>query len=338
MRPLSTVVATLLMFGPLAAAASAQDAESCGVCHRSVHQDWLQSRHSLAWKSENFQAQMQRFGSPEFCGRCHAARTIWEDVNLRGREGQLEAAPAPKDYVPELRDKADFRKDTPEDGVTCGSCHFVEVQWPTRSSGEFLGPYHSEAGHAGKKTAQFESYALCGTCHGRQRDDYLPKSPAELTGFHHLGNHPFRFEANQETPCGSCHMPRREERLVQLKVFKTLPARQVGEHTFSGNRYQQLADALTFSLERSEGGGSLVVTNAKLGHVPRTSAETHYRILLSNKEGETSQTVEFSEAAKLEPGQSLRIPLEFAPGKSVHLDFLKRNEDGFEEKLFSKIL
>lgn len=323
----------------LSAPAFAQDSESCGVCHRSVHKDWLQSRHSQSWKSEEFQAQMKRFGSTEFCGRCHAPQSIWQQVNLRPEKALLSAPDPdsePQEYTPELRDVPEARSDGLDDGVNCNSCHFVEVLWPTGKSDEFLGPYHSEVGHGGKKASAFESFQFCGSCHGRAAADYRPEGASNLDGFHHLQTAPLAFAVGS-SDCGRCHMPRREEKLVQLSVFKTAPLRKVGEHTFSGNRYEELAESLALSLETDQGGPVLVVRNDGVGHPPKTSADTGYRLVIRWR-GQT-QTAELEGADRLQPGQSLHIPLDFDPhGGSVEVELRRTTAAGFEEALFTRTL
>lgn len=315
----------LLSFGSIAG----QGADACGVCHRELHDEWLQSRHSQAWKSESFQAQLQAFGSSEFCGRCHAPQSVWQQVELELKENVKlggNRRPDTKDFQEVLAKELTARSENLEDGVSCASCHYVEVLWPGGSADEVLGPYHSEVSHTGKSSTAFQSFQLCRSCHGRDPNIYLPPQGAG-SGYHHSRNFPIEFAS--ENDCGSCHMPPREETLVQLRVFKDLPKRRVGEHTFSGRRYAALAEALEFSLDE----GSLRIRNQGIGHAPKISNDTSY--LLRIHSGDQVQEVTLDDPTQLQPGESLSIPLEVSQ-TPLTVEFFRIGENAFKEALFSR--
>lgn len=314
----------------------AQDSsEGCSVCHRTHYKQWLQSPHALAWKSPEFQAQMKTFGSPEFCGRCHAPASIWRQVNMRPAEGET----APEDFVPELLKRPATAREVGDEGVNCASCHFIEVLWPWGDADETVGPYHTERGHQGRPAEAFESFRLCGTCHGRERSDYRPSGVSEGGGFYHNQNRAFEFAVG-ESDCTVCHMPASQAKLTQLSVFKNLPERTVREHTFIGNRYQKLADHVDFALQPD---GALLITNRGVGHPIRVKLSTALvlevtQIRDGRPVGET--TLDFPIAPELGAGASRLIPLhlELEKGDSVRTELIRRGPGDFRESLLEKRL
>ncbi len=318
----------------------AQDSsEACSVCHRNHYQQWLQSPHAAAWKSESFQAQMKTFGNPDFCGRCHAPRSIWTQVNMRTGEGELESGLAADDYRPKLGPRRRARMETLEDGVNCGSCHFVEVLWPWGTANETLGPYHTERGHGGKPVPSFDSFELCGACHGRPAEDYRPSGLSAEAAFYHNEAEPFQF-ASGKIDCTVCHMPSSEDRLATLRVFRDLPARTVREHSFIGNRYQLLGERLDFALENA-GGAVLMVSNRGVGHPVRVKQSTMLQLevrLIHNGRPNGEVTIDFPMAPELGLGESRPIPLGFSPekGDTVLVELVRKGPKDFREKLVEK--
>lgn len=329
------LTAVFIAWGMTGGQAVAQLAQDCSVCHRSIHKDWLQSSHSKAWNSERFQAQLQQFGKKEFCGTCHAPATVWKSVDLMPGE-------QPTAFKAVLTNKLSFRAEVPEDGVTCTSCHVIEVVRPQGKGTDFVGPYHSTAGHAGTEVSEFTNYRLCATCHGRPPTDYLPEVAPASREFHHIEAVDFDF-AFDEADCASCHMPKRQERLVQLRAFQNLPERHVGEHSFSGQRYQRLSTGLEFSLSQEGSQTVLLLTNAKIGHPLKISPDTSYRIDLSRMQGDEAvetQPVDLTEANGLGQGQTIKIPVPFqdlAPG-SLRVDLYRKEGEMWQAKVFSKRL
>lgn len=327
-------MAVLTIWSMAGRQAQAQMARDCSVCHRSIHQDWLKSNHSKAWKSERFQSQLKQFGNNEFCGSCHAPASVWKQVDMVGSEEQ------PASFQALLAKRAPWRNESPGDGVSCTSCHYIEVLRQRSKGSEFIGPYHSTAGHGGNEVADFRSFHICSACHGRPAEDYLPPSAPSSSGFHHLGAIDFDFDFERSN-CPDCHMPARQEKLVQLKAFANLPERRVGEHSFSGKRYQQLATGLEFTLNREGGRTMLLISNARIGHPMRISPDTSYRIDLSRMKGEEAvetKPVDLSEAHTLTLGRTMRIPVPFenlAPGE-LQVDLFRKEGDLWQAKVFSK--
>lgn len=311
----------------------AQRPQDCAVCHRSIHQDWLQSRHSKAWKSPTFQTQLKQFGNREFCGSCHAPEAVWKRVDMQPGLGETPT------FQALLANRATFRGEYAEDGVACSSCHFIEVIRPKQKGTDFIGPYHSTAGHGGTEVADFRSFRLCGACHGRPPADYQPGSTAR-PGFHHSETRDFDF-AFEKSDCAGCHMPARQETLVQLKAFKNLPERRVGEHTFAGKRYQQLDRGLELTLAKEGAATVLSITNAKIGHPLRISTDTSYRIdfsLMKGDEAVETRSVPLEQAESLRLGETLKLKVPFdnpAPG-ALQVEMYRKEGELWETPVLTK--
>ncbi|HSR67480.1 MAG TPA: hypothetical protein VLU25_06025 [Acidobacteriota bacterium] len=312
-------------------AAYAQRAQDCGVCHRKTHREWTRSAHSKAWSGENFQAQLERFGNARFCSSCHAPETVWKQADLIPDKGE-----EPPPFQALLATRAPGRESDLEDGVSCASCHFIEVLRPSGHGNDFLGPFHTDAAHSGIEVADFRSFRLCSACHGRAAEDYRPGGSPDPE-FHHANARAFQF-AFGKSDCGSCHMPARQERLVQFASFKHLPERQVGEHTFSGERYDMLQEALVMVLE----GSTLRITNAKVGHPLQVWPTSRYRIEIARMEGDTAVETtsrDLDQAARLELGDTVEVSVPFPAGDpgGIRIKIFHRRGEESEVEVASQI-
>ena len=77
---------------------------ACGVCHRTVYNEWAESLHARAWTNANVRNATKDF-ELESCRPCHSPRSVFETG--------FDRAPA-------------FRDFNHEDGVHCLSCHGLE--------------------------------------------------------------------------------------------------------------------------------------------------------------------------------------------------------------------
>lgn len=315
MRSLLTLTAVIL-FVP--SAAFAQNAEACGVCHSTHLSQWSQSAHSQAWKSERFLAQVQAIGKPEFCASCHAPASVWQEVNLNPQapaqvEG-VEAALPPS--VPEFQAILALipmaRKSDWEDGVNCAGCHSIPVFSPAGRGEEFVGPYHATEGHGGKPVDAFVEMRLCGSCHGGDPAHFIPEGVSLPADYHHRAAVPVRFEIDS-SDCSGCHMPRKTGRLVQLRSFRQLPQREVGNHAFESGRWEALADAIAFEVA----GDRLKITNQKVGHPLQINPGHSYSIQVVTMQGRQEKgrhEEKILGPGKLAMGESMELTLPFAVG------------------------
>lgn len=323
----------------LGAEALAQDAQTCGVCHQTIHAQWLKSRHREAWTSTRFQAQMLQAGSAEFCGTCHIPQSIWLPADLK---------PSSPDQPPpslqlQLREKLAARQTERNDGVYCNTCHSIEIARAKAKSNELVGPYAAvSASHPGIQAVEFSTFKVCGTCHGRAPEEYMPHpSQADASYYHSRSwNYELKFG---ESDCARCHMPHRQQTLVQLKVFKDLPVRALGEHTFSGRAYSSLGDALGMEIKWKEGVAHFVLTNTALGHALKVCPETEYRLVVVRLE--KGKVIEINplqnfQPELLKPGESVEFPLAYGgpPGLSFQVELFVKKAALPEERILQKVV
>jgi hypothetical protein len=303
------LVATLLFGAPLLG----QTSEACGVCHSRHLGEFKQSPHARAWTGETFQAQLASMGTADFCAGCHAPTSVWRELDTRAREDaepsdqlETEAAGEP---APALAPVPAARADTREDGVSCGSCHLVQVFSPAGRREDFVGPFHTAEGHGGVAVEEFQTHRMCGSCHGRETADYNPPGATPGADYHHAGAVAVSF-SHGASDCWSCHMPRQTARLVQLRTYRDLPEREVGRHTFEGERYEGLGASLEFVTS----GGSLRITNRGVGHPVRVRADTTYRLEVTASRGGTQvgkHEAEILDVGGLPLGDTLEVALPF---------------------------
>ena len=136
----------------------AQGAEACGVCHSKILSEWQGSPHARSWSSERFQSELQKTKHEEFCAKCHAALSIWEQVKIEASsEGAGLLTPTvtePVEYTAVLAEIPSARPDTLEEGDNCGGCHLIQVFSPAGNRSDFVGPYHTAEGHAGREAGE----------------------------------------------------------------------------------------------------------------------------------------------------------------------------------------
>ncbi len=329
------LAAALLGMAFLTVDVGAQSAEACAVCHRDIHDQWQESRHAQSWKSQIFQAQMKSFGSERACGSCHAPSSIWQQLELTpsDRSGQLASFDALLEEKPKYRGA-----ETADEGVTCSSCHVIEVVRPDSKGPDYIGPYHTTEAHQGNEVVDFKNYQLCSSCHGRAPSDYA--AGTQDADYHHQTVLEYDF-AFGKVDCANCHMPREEARLVQFAGYRHLPERMVGEHRFVGKRYQELQTALEMTVSTQGGKTTLSLTNARIGHPLRINAKTSYRLEMSLMSGDSaveSASVDLAQAASLDLGETIRLEVPFptAPTSTLKVELFRREGELWEAKVFTK--
>jgi hypothetical protein len=202
-----------------------------------------------------------------------------------------------------------------------------------------VGPYHTELGHGGRVAKAFDSFELCGSCHGQAANEHISESRTPGPTFHHSQDLPVQFSG--EVDCAGCHMATSKGKLVQLSVFKEAPERTLREHSFGGNRYQMLDGALDFQIE--DGQSALILTNRGVGHAPQISPTLRYVLVVSRLQGRSvaeKHEEELAEARSWGPGQDLQVALPFAYGGAgtLRIELFRKMADGFQEKLFTRTL
>ena len=196
-------------------------AKRCADCHAQIYEEWKESRHYRAWKSENFRRESENYGKVK-CLSCHAPHQVGPEKK------------------PVLR--AEFR----EDGVHCVACHFKEetrsmhgplkVWSPPHPSTQDLDYTKSEF-CAGCHRETYKEWKLakvrksCQDCHmpSLGKKDLIQKFPFYLF---HLAKRrtSHRFPAQKAKPEDiEVHLKGKELILVNVGVPHNLPTADQGD-------------------------------------------------------------------------------------------------------------
>ncbi|HEY7371492.1 MAG TPA: multiheme c-type cytochrome [Polyangia bacterium] len=169
---------------PIDAGAPAADklrAAACIGCHRSVHADWAQSRHGLAWTNAVFQREYK--DRPlDWCVHCHAP-LVEQFAEVKRGGGPLA-----------------------DEGVNCAVCHIRQGRIVARNQSP-ASPHDTDA------RADFGGPGYCAGCHQFSFPTIDPdpegKGPGRVTGY---TEHPMQDTVNQhargphaDKECLGCH-------------------------------------------------------------------------------------------------------------------------------------
>ena len=263
------VLLLLLSFASIAVAQEMQipaSAETCGDCHRAIHQGWKRSAHSQAMENRLFQDALKLAetelgsGARRTCLSCHSP------------------------VGSEIGDVALQRKVSWE-GVTCEYCHSIRsvtfedgkpkahVQISRVKSGpskDSVSPAHGV-----EFSAVHTSSMVCISCHEYKN----AQSFSVITTYTEWKDSKY---AKDEKNCQSCHMYAVLGNVVDPRV-KRSPA-EINLHEMPGSRStDQLNKAISASLRAQRNAGKVEVavrlTNAGAGHSVPTGSPMRRMIL-----------------------------------------------------------
>jgi hypothetical protein len=143
----------------------------CGMCHKVIAQEWLNSLHARAFQDTRFMEAVHReLPNPQEaegkCFTCHAPQAV--------RAKGLGQTPG-------------FRTDLRDVGVDCSVCH-VDLK------GKVHAPFQSgESAHEVEADPQHKTEALCASCH----EAFGTVSEFKLTS-----------AGKEGKTCATCHMPK----------------------------------------------------------------------------------------------------------------------------------
>jgi hypothetical protein len=218
---------------------------TCKQCHREIHEQWMTSTHSRAYRDPIYQTFLRRVDTQSegrltpFCVSCHAPlATVTRSVPEKLFDRQPKVALL-------------------EEGVSCEFCHTLsgtEVELKKLSLGAFLFPRTGQTQilygrHEDAKTS----------AHGTQRSSFLLSS--ELCGTCHRFGHPVSGMAIQDTyeewklspyaaegkRCQDCHMPAYSGKAAASG--KERP--ELHAHVFIGGHTEMIRKAATVQLQTS---------------------------------------------------------------------------------------
>jgi Cytochrome c554 and c-prime len=259
-------------------------ASDCERCHQEVYQEWRDSLHARAWRSEAFQRASAGRRAEECLG-CHAP-------------GPLDAQQRPA-----LRDAHR------EEGVTCVSCHLAPG-----SAGERLtmrGPVSRsspiEVHPVIEADPSYRSSELCGTCH---RETFAEWSRSAAR------------EGKEEDTCQGCHMPavRRtvesvhDERAYSRVLVALEREEDLRRHLFAV--VDDPSERVELEARRAADGRSVEATIAnRLPHALPTGQFGRRQVALDVvwPGGNRRTAVVDSPARALSSGEQRRVTLELPP-------------------------
>lgn len=200
-------------------------AETCGICHQAIYEEWSISTHRRAWLDDaQFQKELEksRGGAGDsqgdvgwLCLNCHTPVVAQQRelvVGLTG--GQIER--------PEYVTNPTFDQTLQREAVTCAACHVRD--------GIVYGPFgDTNAPHPTAKDERLLRVDVCTRCHQAER----LYSSRNLGCFFSTGR---EWEgssyAERGQTCQSCHMPAVDRELAT--GFGT-PVRRTRRHWFGGS-------------------------------------------------------------------------------------------------------
>lgn len=341
----SVLIAFVVLFVALCGVVSAQNSSACGVCHANHMKSWSDSPHAVSWSDSEFQAQLTKFGTEEVCAKCHAPLSVWKQVDKRQDVSKADSLTqtirdTKVEYEPELAALPVGRGNEHEDGVNCGACHLVQVFTGVSKSEDFIGPYQTVEGHGGREAGVFKSHQICGSCHGRAAEEHLPEGTKAQEGFHHAASQAVSFEVDA-VDCSQCHMGRASGKLVQLSSFRNVEKREIGAHSFTGKRYDQLADHLRVEVDPAL--GKVVLANEGIGHPLKICTETNYRLavtVMSGNEKVDSRSIDLEGVEALSRGSEMAFELPGGALKDgkVSVALFVTGISGTEKKAFERVI
>lgn len=196
-------------------------AESCGVCHVEIYNEWRISSHARAWNDDaQFLEEMKKTTAEPgrdaswICQNCHTPNESQLPKLVTALEGGDRGRPV---YV----DNPNFDPELQLEAVTCATCHVRD--------GVVLGPFGGTgAPHPVQRTDELFAVELCTQCH--QVEESL--ADVELVCTFDTGvtfaSSPWAAEGKT---CQECHMPEVERRLAIMDG----PVRKTRRHWFGGS-------------------------------------------------------------------------------------------------------
>lgn len=196
-------------------------AETCGLCHTEIYDEWRISTHARAWLDDpQYLEELKKTTALEgrdsgwICMNCH---TPLESQLPRLVAGLSEGNRGRPIYV----DNPNFDAALQDEAITCATCHVQD--------GVVLGPYgNTNAPHPVRRSQELLSAGLCTQCH--EANESLPD--IELACVFDTGTSFAAGPAAAEGKvCQDCHMPEVDRSLTTPDY----PVRRTRRHWFGGS-------------------------------------------------------------------------------------------------------
>lgn len=200
-------------------------AETCGICHRAIYEEWSISTHRRAWRDDaQFQKELEKSrgtgddGTGDvswLCINCHTPVVAQQPKLVGGLiDGEI--------HRPEYLDNPTYDESLQDDAVTCAACHV--------RNGIVYGPFGgTNAPHPSAKDETLSTVDVCTRCHQAER-----LYTSENLGCFFATGREWAASSYAKTgqTCQSCHMPEVDRPLAE--GFGT-PVRTTRRHWFGGS-------------------------------------------------------------------------------------------------------
>jgi predicted CXXCH cytochrome family protein len=159
--------------------------QACAMCHKEVHQNWVDTRHASAFSSPIFQRDWSKLGSQTSCLACH---TTGFD-------------PASGSYA--------------EEGVACEACHgpfqptHPQTQMPITPDAELCSTCHKTTTDEWRASPHYKAGVQCQSCHNPHSQTPMADSITALcTNCHKETGNSFTHSTHSSAglECSNCHM------------------------------------------------------------------------------------------------------------------------------------
>lgn len=196
-------------------------AESCGVCHLEIYNEWRISSHARAWNDDpQFLEEMKKTTAEPgrdaswICRNCHTPNESQLPKLVAALQDGDRGRPV---YV----DNPNFDPVLQNEAVTCATCHVRD--------GVILGPFGATgAPHPVRKTDELFAVEVCTQCH--QVEEALADVQVICTFDTGVSFASSPWGAEGKT-CQQCHMPAVDRPLA----IGDGPVRQTRRHWFGGS-------------------------------------------------------------------------------------------------------
>jgi hypothetical protein len=267
--------ARAIPFQKVPAGLTSLKAESCGVCHREIYEEWKTSVHAHAYDDPFFQAYWKKDKNIWVCLNCHTPLENQQPTLIteipRGRVEKAIQEPNPQ-YDPEYQ----------KESITCAVCHV--------RGGVIYGPFEdSAAPHATKFDPNFRTAQICFRCHN------VVSGPAQFYNVGPCGTYAEYegkyFMQERGFICQSCHMPE-----VDRAVAVNGPIRRGRQHSWRGGHDPAMIQRAVAVQVKADTvvpkpgdrlGVTLTVINAGAGHkIPTGDPDRYFTIEFSVVDGQ----------------------------------------------------
>jgi hypothetical protein len=227
--------------GPLAGSGGIK-ASDCGVCHKTIYQEWKKSTHANALIDIQFQSELTKPDSPKWlCLNCH--------IPVQNQRSYIVTHLLDNDiFRPVKITNPGFDAEMQQEGVTCAACH---LRFDEETGDNYIiGPNGSQFSPHPVRENRNYLRTVCERCHNPQGERLTRNLICwfETTKELAEGQPLLKKTYGKEKDCVDCHMP--EQRRLLAEDFKHLSPRQTNQHHWTGSGIPKWFDGYNNLLDR----------------------------------------------------------------------------------------